>query len=224
MKRRMISLFASIAMIAVVTNAQNTAKTTFGVRAGINFQNINGKDFNGDKLKNDLTLGFHVGANVEIPFAQDFYLQPGLLFSTKGAKVTEGSVEEKITIGYLELPINFLYKPVLGNGHLLAGFGPYVGYGITGKVKSSEGGQTTEKDIKFKNTLTASDLDADVVYLRALDAGANFLAGYEFSFKLSFQLNAQLGLVKINPGYEGDSEDKSSEKNTGFGFSVGYRF
>ncbi len=61
-------------------------------------------------------------------------------------------------------------------------------------------------------------------YVRPFDAGANLLAGYEFGFGISFQLNAQLGLLKVNPGYDGDSNDDTSVKNTGFGISVGYRF
>ncbi len=68
-----------------------------------------------------------------------------------------------------------------------------------------------------------SDPD-NVVYLRPLDAGANFLVGYEFGNRISFQLNAQLGLTKINSEYEGASNDKTSAKNTGFGFSLGFRF
>lgn len=220
MKRRIISLFIAMATITILSNAQVTDKTTFGIRAGVNFQNINGKNLTGDKLENDLIVGYHIGVNAEIPMAPDFYLQPGLLFSTKGAKSTEGSVDANINIGYIELPINLLYKPVLGNGHLLAGFGPYLAYGISGKVKFTD----RDVDLKFKNKLNASDLDDGVVYLRPFDAGANLLVGYEFSVKFSVQLNAQLGLVKINPGYENDSNDKTSEKNTGFGISVGYRF
>ena len=49
------------------------------------------------------------------------------------------------------------------------------------------------------------------------------LAGYEFNNKVSFQLNTQLGLTKINPEYEGSVNDKTAAKNTGFGFSLGYR-
>jgi hypothetical protein len=57
-----------------------------------------------------------------------------------------------------------------------------------------------------------------------LDAGANLLAGYEFSNRISFQLNAQLGLAKINSKYENSPNAKTSAKNTGFGVSLGYRF
>jgi hypothetical protein len=37
--------------------------------------------------------------------------------------------------------------------------------------------------------------------LRAFDAGANFIIGYELANMLSLQLNAQLGLIDIYPTY-----------------------
>ena len=37
-------------------------------------------------LENKLKAGFHFGVNAEIPVAPDFYVQPGLLFTTKGTK------------------------------------------------------------------------------------------------------------------------------------------
>lgn len=215
--------FALICMVPAL-QAQEDNRTTFGVRAGVNFQNFNGKDSQGDKLKNDLIVGFNAGVNVEIPVAPDFYLQPGLLFSLKGAKTTEESLAGKVNVDYIELPVNFIYKPVLGNGRLILGLGPYLAYGVGGKIKLSDSGIDLEKKIKFENDLSESQLLDDEFYLRPFDAGANLLAGYEFAFGISFQLNAQLGLLKVNPGYGGDSEDKSSVKNTGFGISVGYRF
>jgi hypothetical protein len=172
-----------------------------------------------------MLTGFNIGINAEIPVAPQFYFQPGLLFSVKGAKSKEVILGEtykgKIIISYLELPLNFLYKPMLGTGHLLLGFGPYVALGVGGKVKNKGGGSSETTSIKFKNIVKPIDAD-DVVYLRPLDAGANMLAGYEFSSKFSVQLNVQLGLTKINPEYEGISNDKTSAKNTGFGFSLGY--
>ncbi|HEX2533115.1 MAG TPA: PorT family protein, partial [Chitinophagaceae bacterium] len=56
--------------------------------------------------------------------------------------------------------------------------------------------------------------------VKRFDAGGNLLAGYEFANRLSFQLNAQLGLVDINP----KMNDESKWRNTGFGVSLGYRF
>ncbi len=201
-----ISILTTILLLITIM-AQ--AQTSFGVRAGINLQNINGK-FNGDKLENKITTGFNIGVNAEIGVAPDFYFQPGLLFTTKGAKLQDGSPFEKISLSYIEVPLNLIYKPVLGTGKLIAGFGPYVAYGIGGKYKADGGG---DQDIDFGN-------DADEDDVKPLDMGANLLFGYEFANKLSVQMNAQLGLLNLMP--EGDSDN--SIKNTGFGFSLGYRF
>ncbi len=217
MKRKLLILVATVVMISAASYAQ----ISFGVRAGVNLQNINGKDDAGDKLTTDLIIGFNAGVNVELPIAQDFYLQPGLLFSTKGAKSSEEGYEGSMSIAYLELPIHLVYKPQLGNGKLILGFGPYVGYGIMGKVKPDEG---DDLDIKFKNKVTDADYEEDYYYVKALDAGADIFFGYEFASKLSVQLNAQLGLLSMIPGYEGDDDSKAIEKNTGFGISLGYRF
>jgi len=212
---------------ALFTQAQTKSPLSFGLRAGVNFQNINGKDVNGDKLTHDLITGYHIGANVEVPIAQDFYVQPGLLFTTKGAKADRDDsgqpADITTTLSYLEVPVNFLYKPVLGSGKLLLGFGPYVAFGLGGKTKVEGSGIKEDYDVKYQNTVSATD-PKDQSYFRKIDAGANLLFGYEFSNRLSAQLNAQLGLAKINPDYEYISGDKSSWKNTGFGLSVGYRF
>jgi hypothetical protein len=224
MKKNLFLTVLALVCRITLLQAQDPARITFGIRAGVNFQNFNGKDSDGDKLENDMIVGFHAGINVELPIAPDFVLQPGLLFSTKGTEITEELGSAKIAVSYIELPVNFIFKPVLGNGRLLLGFGPYVAYGIGGTAKSSIAGIDFEQDIKFENDLSASQFLDDDFYLRPFDVGANLLAGYEFAFGISFQLNAQLGLLKVNPDYDGNSDDDTSVKNTGFGFSVGYRF
>jgi hypothetical protein len=62
-------------------------------------------------------------------------------------------------------------------------------------------------------------------YVKGFDAGGNIFFGYEFSQRFFAQINAQLGMVNINPKIEGvDDDDRGKTKNTGFGLSVGYRF
>lgn len=222
MKAKILVLTVSISTLAFFAKAQES--TTFGIRAGVNFQNINGKDQMDDKLENDLKTGFHVGVNAEVPVAPDFYLQPGVLFTTKGAKIDEGGIDYKVNISYIEVPINFLYKPVLGTGKLLLGIGPYVAFGIGGKLKDSD--SDADEDIKFEKEITQTQYvsaPSNYAYLKRFDAGGNLLFGYEMSNKVSVQLNAQLGLVNINPEIEGISNDNTKFKNTGFGVSLGYR-
>jgi len=211
-------------LLALVTMAATSvqAQVSFGIRAGVNFSNVNGKDAADDKLENKLLPGFNAGVNVEIPVADEFFVQPGLLFTTKGAKAKEG--DGKTTIGYIELPINFLYKPELGTGKLLLGVGPYVAYGVTGKVSDGDDSES----IKFKSKSTAIDYASEGGrMLKPFDAGANVLVGYEFSNKLSAQLNAGLGLVNMTPKLSGTGSELLKDqnfKNTTFGVSIGYRF
>ncbi|MBK8703079.1 MAG: PorT family protein [Saprospiraceae bacterium] len=220
MKTRIILFFAFLFMLsAFLTNAQ----TSFAILGGVNLQNLNGKDYEGDKLENDLIIGFHAGLNAQIPIATDFYFQPGLLFSTKGAKNEFGQITSTFKLSYIELPLNLVYKPALGSGYIMLGFGPYVGYGITGKSIVEGSGNKIESDIEFTNTIEATDPIA-TTYFKALDAGANFFFGYEMAMGVFVQLNAQLGLIKINPEDKRIPEGDTAVKNTGFGLSVGYRF
>lgn len=235
MKKYMLLSALGLSLVATTVSAQTTQTqkveaggTTFGIRAGANWQNINGKDADGDRLDNKLVTRFHVGVNAEIPVAPDFYFQPGLLFSTKGARLEDidlpgSDVESRLNLSYLELPLNFLYKPSLGSGKLIVGLGPYVAYGIGGKVKVDGPGDDANIDVKFKNEVNSSD-DQNKVYYKPFDAGANFLFGYEFANRLSAQLNAQLGLLNINSKYKGIDEGDARSANTGFGVSLGYRF
>lgn len=225
MKTKALLLALSVSVFALSAKAQETPGTTFGVRAGVNFQNINGKDFLDKKLDNKIKTGFNVGVNAEIPIASEFYLQPGVLFTTKGAK-SKDDKDAKVNLSYIEVPINFLYKPELGMGKLLLGIGPYIAFGIGGKVSNADGKET---DVEFTKEVSAANYSAATSqglfpYFKRFDAGGNLLVGYEFSNNFSFQLNAQLGMININSDIEGVSNDDTKFKNTGFGLSVGYRF
>jgi hypothetical protein len=216
MKIKFLAL-AAAAFVTTTAMAQkmtyDAGKTTFGVRAGVNFQNINGDDASGNKLNNDVIVGFNGGVNAEIPVGSGSYLQPGVLFSQKGAKWPDNT---ELRLNYIEVPVNFVYKPVLGAGRMLLGFGPYVGFGLGGKLKTGR----IDNKVEFEKTTPSYN---PTVY-KGIDGGANLLAGYEFANNFSFQINAQLGLTDINPEIANNANDKTKMKNTGIGLSVGKRF
>ncbi len=200
------------------------SKASFAILGGVNLQNLNGKDGSGDKLENDMIIGYHAGVNLQLPVAPEFYFQPGLMFNTKGAKNTEASITGTYKLSYIELPLNFVYKAKLVNGYFMLGFGPYVAYGIGGKAIYEGGGATLETDIEFKKVVESGD-PLTTVYIKPFDAGANLFFGYELPAGLFLQLNTQLGLLDINPEDNRITGDnKSILKNTGYGLSLGYRF
>jgi len=229
MKTRIFALLLILTLAGTVTFAQSSdkSKMSFGILGGVNFQNLNGKDASGDKLTNEMILGYHAGLNVQIPIAPQFYFQPGLMFSTKGAKNTYTILGTEITrttkLSYIELPLNLVYKGALGNGFVMLGFGPYVGYAIGGNYLTEGGSVTYDNKIVFKGTITEND-DENHATFKTLDVGGNIFAGYEMSSGIFLQFDTQLGMVKINPENTGNTNDKTAVKNTGFGLSVGFRF
>jgi len=229
---KMTSKFLTLSAILILSTLAMQAQIGFGLLGGVNFQNINGKDSNGDKLENGLLTGFHAGVNVNIPVAPDFYFQPGILYSVKGANneffnppvKASGDYTTTTRLSYVEMPLNLLFRPQLGNGHLLLGFGPYVAYGISGKETTQLNSMSIDRTVKFKNSVADWTDLLENAYYRPFDAGANILFGYEFAMGAFVQMNAQLGLLKINPEYGWISDDQAAYKNTGYGISLGYRF
>lgn len=207
--KRILLMVLAVMLAIPATFSQDGIRP--GIVAGFNLQNINGTNEFDNKLENDLLPGFHAGVNVFIPFAPEIGFQPGVLFSTKGAKI--GDNEER-RISYIEVPLNLVYRGQLGNNFVLLGLGPYAAFALGGKYTLAG----VDNDLRFTDEIALWDPRA----LRRFDAGANIFAGYELSMGVFFQLNAQLGLVKINP--EILLPDARVWKNTGFGLSVGYRF
>lgn len=228
MKKNLYILIALIGVSGMV-NAQSDkplGKSSFGMFAGLNLQNINGKDAAGTKLSNSLVTRFNAGVNYEIPIAPEFYFQPGLQFITKGTKgpvlYTDNNgthaITREIKMNYIEMPLNLVFKPILGNGHMILGFGPYVGYSIGGNVKFTGSPVPSDTDIQFEKEAPSNDAN-NLIYFKKLDVGANFFVGYEFQKGLNLVLNSQLGLININS----TTTSKMENKNTGFGLALGYR-
>lgn len=227
MKTKLFAFVLVLIFIFPQTFAQKRRKTDtgihFGILGGAGLQTFIGTDYWGEKLNNDFNPGFHGGGNVILRFGPDLYFQPGLLFSMKGTKqnIITDNIIKTISLSYLEVPLNVLFRHQLGDGYILLGLGPYAAYGITGNERTKTGPITVELSVKY--LADAAEEPTSYVYYRGPDAGANFFVGYEFYNQIFCQLNTQMGLLKINSDY-GYPNDITSKKNFGFGLSAGYRF
>jgi len=222
MKNKTFLLLAFLMLFGISANAQDNG-ISFGLRGGVNMQNFNGKDLNGDKLEMTMVPRFNVGIVLGMPVAPEFYFQPGLMFATKGSKDTGVLLTSTYKLSYIELPLNLVYKGLLGSGHVMLGFGPYVAYAIGGKMTTEGGSVSLESDIEFKNEVAAGD-PLLVPYFKALDAGGNIFVGYEMAAGIFLQLNTQFGMLKINPDDLRFPDTKAAIRNTGYSLSLGYRF
>lgn len=227
-------LHALILLFTITATINNlNAQTKVGVKAGMNFSNVRMNEENESKANTQSIPGILLGLTVDVPVAHDFYIQPAIQYSRKGYKQKSGgfygsATNFKVNVSYVEVPVNILYKPHLGAGNLLIGAGPYIAYGMGGKWNSDthvvlgDINIGNSGDVIFRNdAMDGGDINS-YKYGKRLDYGLNFLAGYEFFRKLSFQLGGQLGLANLKPEVNGVKRS-GKLKNAGFSISVGYQ-
>ncbi|MCX2681478.1 porin family protein [Galbibacter sp. EGI 63066] len=203
MKKLLLVAVATIGFV-FVSQAQ---EVKFGVKAGINIANLTGAD---EDI--DARTSLHIGGVVEFPFSEKFALQPELLFSSQGAKVSESeegnSYERKLKLNYLNIPV--MAKLYLTKGFSLEA-GPQAGFLLSAKDKWEATFGTSESyedDIKDQ--------------LKEIDLSFNFGLGYKLENGLFFSGRYNLGFSDISDFEEEGDDDKV--KNGVFQLSVGFMF
>lgn len=104
-------------------NAQTIGLT---IKAGAGCSNICGSNLSGNKVK----FNWKAGVGYEIPVTTDFFVEPSLLFNSKGYKIDGGKT---INADYLELPIMAGYRVAAGDKmNVVFNAGPYIACGVAG--------------------------------------------------------------------------------------------
>ena len=198
-----------IIVVAFTMTTKSFAQVKYGVKAGLNLANINEKSSLGSENDGKTSkIGFHFGGTAEFPASEAVSVQTGLLFSSKGYKVSYEGASGSTNVNYLEIPINTIYKIEIGSSKLCLSAGPYLGYAVSANAKYGD----LEGDLKI-----GSGKEDDI---KALDYGLNIGAGVELNDKITIGLQYGIGLANISPY----TEYGFSAKNNVFGISVGYMF
>lgn len=200
--KKFITLIACFSAFAFTGNSQ----ITFGPMAGLNMSNISGM------ANSKMKMGFHIGGVAKMNFG-NFYVMPGVLFSGKGTKqeVSALNLNLKTTtsVSYLEIPINVGYSFGESGFSIIAG--PYLGFGIGGKIKAEAGGASASENIKF-----GSDANSD---MKGMDFGVNVGAMYQLPMNLFVKAQYGIGLSDLAPVSGG-----TKFNNSNIQISVGYLF
>ena len=188
-------------VLAVVASAVTMNAQSIGIHAGLNFANGQFDDgVQSDDLKG--ITGIRIGPVVQFQLGTVFEIHSGAIYSQKGFEITEAANLSKITIDYIEIPLNLAAGFDLGGLGAFVKAGPVIGLGIGGKIKTSVG----ELDIEF-----GSDTEDDT---KVLDIGGSFGAG------------VKLGTLQIDATYDFSLNDLSNDE-AGFKnkvFHVGLSF
>ena len=230
MKTKFVLLGTAALVISVAAGAQSGAQ----IKAGINLANVSTTDDGRVEDANQLT-SFHVGIAGDVPLGSIFYLQPGVLFTGKGAKTQTGDAStnnySKATTNpfYVEIPANLVLKAPIGSGaKLFVGAGPYLGIGVSGKTKIENvrpiiGSSTFEKSIEFSDddpTTLDYEEGAGFGVMRRFDYGFNGMAGIEGK-SVVLGVNYGLGMAKLQSG--ANNSENNNNKHRVLSISLGFK-
>lgn len=192
-------------------------RITFGIKGGLNLSNLTAYH-DGDNYREDLKVGFNIGPTVDFHLSKEFYLQSGLILSTKGAKVKDIDIMGtnyncKMNAMYLQVPIYFAYKATLPNSTnkiVIAG-GPYFAYGIGGNSTFESRSGTKSNSI---------DTFDDWLWNKA-DVGIGLEVALELE-KLVFTLGSDVSLTRVWK-HEYLTRNLNVHNNVSY-ISIGYKF
>jgi hypothetical protein len=206
--------FLPVGLFTVALTISATApcqKPAFGITVGASLANMHYK-VSGFSVSGDSKIGGTAGMFTDFGISRNFSLQPALNFVQKGAKAEDGTDESKLTLNYIEVPLNLLLKPEMKKIHLFLGAGPSIAYAFSGKEIEKHNGVKTTYKYKFGNKPDKHDLDA-------FDFGANFLTGFQTPGGFMVALNYNLGFSNLAPG---SSSSDGKIKSKYFAVRVGY--
>lgn len=191
-------IFVLFALVSIVSYSQ----ISWNAKVGMNMSNITDSEM-------DMKIGFQAGVGMEYAFSDMWSIRPSLMFTTKGAKLSEEGVDVTYNPMYLELPVMAAASfAIADNQNIVVKAGPYFAYGIAGKAKFSAGGESEKIDLFGDGE--------DQMGMKRFDAGIGVGVAYEIS-KFFVDLTGEFGLTKVTDG-------DGSPKNMNFSIGVGYKF
>jgi hypothetical protein len=188
------------------------AQIVYGLKlsAGFAYQKI----VNSDIISAGSIRTFNIRGIAQLPLKNDYWLEGGLGIAGKGSVVYNDGLTTNTHLTYAELPVNLLRKFRFTDlGVFYLGAGGYIAAGLGGKLDYETPGSSTSDKVRFGNENDA----------RLLDAGLNYIAGFEFRNKLTFNMGYSFGLNNIASNTQRDS-GTSLVKNREFSIGLGYLF
>jgi hypothetical protein len=191
MKFSFAILFAAL-LFAGTAYAQ---RPILGIKGGVNFSNVH----NSNNVEYDTKTGFHAGLLAHFHVSPQFAIQPEVLYSAQGAKFDAASINTRMNLGYINVPVMFQY--MFSNGFRLEA-GPQVGFLVSGKTEAGN----VEVDIKDD--------------LNTVDFGVGGGIGYISKSGLGIDARYNFGLTDINK----DNSSNVKSQNRGVQVGLFYQF
>ncbi|WP_276499863.1 porin family protein [Pontibacter litorisediminis] len=209
-----------VAILLLLNAAQAKAQSDspgpkIGVKAGLNFSQLyvgqpNAEDEN-------TKLGYHFGVFGKIPVTDFLAIQPEVLYTNVGSKITYGGSDIADVLGIepgeVRFNLNYVQVPValaINIGPLNVHAGPYLAYLLSANVKDLKKSDLSTKDIKDLETDDFNRMDFGVMGgvgfdVRNVTVGARYNHGLReignSGLAGSFTENSKNSVVQIYLGF-----------------------
>jgi len=166
MKNKLYSFLAIVLFFMAMTSAQDIR---FGAKAGFNMAKLGGDAI----YSYDVKPGFHLGAALEVPLSDAFFVQPEALISLQGSG---GFFQNDLNLWYLNLPVMGKLR-VFDEVYIEAG--PQLGFLLSDNLEGNFFGG--EPDVSQNSN--------------GIDIGLGVGAAYRLDDNFYFQLRFNAGIV-----------------------------
>ena len=206
-----MKFFACLALLCLSFCA--SAQIQLGLKAGGQISAASYKR-NGDKINTQQQGGFNAGMLAKIYFDDKVAFVPGLIYNTRGFKVSTlpGDTLKSYRLHYIDIPLFIQVDLSHNRGKgLYLKFGPAIGVGLSGKeVYTGKYGE----EVRNKAILSLTGKSFGI-----FDASLNALAGYTIQQKFFIEAGFAYGIGNIN-----NDPDGPKIKSRVGSLSVGYFF
>ena len=198
--KKLASILALV-FLTIVSSAQSLIPIKYGIKAGLNFSSLNISSIEGvQPTDNSSQMGIAAGFIVHIPLSDEWFINPEVLYSQKGASFNyafthdyeinqrdEYKTNNQVTLSYVELNPTISYK---ATDKLALNFGPSVSFLI------GEDYDYTPDPVR-DITNTAHILTDGLVETASLDVGLNLGISYFFTEHFFVDSRVYTGFLEV---------------------------
>lgn len=200
---------------AAVVMGSLTFAQQFGIKAGMNVSSLSTDAQLSDQSSK---IGFNAGLFMNVPIAESFSIQPEVLYSNLGSKVTKEATINGTTykadyarhLDYITVPVMFQYNAT-PSFYLEAG--PEFGFMVSARDKF--------KTSQNNNTTATSITDIDTKNFNTFNFGVGLGAGYYFTQNIGLTARYVAGVTDIAKDRPSGSD---AVRNNVFQVGLAYKF
>ena len=197
---------------AAIAMSSLTFAQQFGIKGGMNVASIS-KD--GTLSDTSSKIGFNAGVFMNAQLAENFSIQPEVLYNDLGSKITYGQNDNNsysTNLGYISVPVMFQYN---ATPEFYLEAGPQFSFLVNANNKLKDGNNNI-----LVNDWTKLAKDN----LNTFDFGLGLGAGYYFTPQFGLTARYVAGMTKIGKDDNVYGQPYKDSKNNVFQVGLAYKF